>query len=136
MHMGVRQSTTSSHEVLMRTRLEKRGNNRSSRQEPIIIENEMSGRIFRGIILKYSRYELLFESDYPLQPGTVIKLRSTFLRASSGSFFLAEVRSCEEIKDPLVLLQYEIKARFCDEANYKKFVRRGLRVVRGRKKVC
>ena len=120
----------------MHPRLEKRGNHRSGRQEPIIIENERSGRVFRGVIHKYSRYGLQFESDYPLQPGTVIKLRSTFLRASTGSFFLAEVRSCEKIKDPLVLLQYEIGARFCDEANYKKFVRRGLRVIPGGKKVC
>jgi hypothetical protein len=120
----------------MRPRLNKRGTVRSCRPSPIIIENEKSGRVFRGMINKYSRSGLYFESDYPLLPGTVIKLRSTFLRAASSGFFLAEVKLCEKIKDPLVLLQYGISARFCADADYKKFVRRGLRVIRGGKKVC
>lgn len=120
----------------MHPHLEKRGNARNSRQSPIIIENEKSGRVFRGMIYKYSRSGLYLESDYPLQPGTVIKLRSTFLRASSSGFFLAEVQSCEKIKDPLVLLQYGISARFCADADYKKFVRRGLRVIQGGQKGC
>ncbi len=114
--------------------LEKKGISQSSRKTPIIIENEKSGRVFRGTIYKSSRSGLYLESDYPLQPGTVIKLRSTFLRASSSGFFLAEVKTCEQIKDPLALLQYGIMARFCADADYKKFVRRGLRVIQGGKK--
>ena len=120
----------------MHPHLEKGAGARSCRQTPIIIENEKSCRVFRGIIYKYSRRGLYFESDYPIGPGTVIKLRSTYLRASSSGFFLAEVQSCEKISDPLVLLQYGINARFCDDADYKKFVRRGLRVIRGGKKGC
>ena len=120
----------------MHPRLEKGGNARGSRQTPIIIENETSGRVFRGMIYKYNRHGLYLESDYPIQTGAVIKLRSTYLRASSSGFFLAEVKSCEKINDPLVLLQYGISAHFCDDADYKKFVRRGLRVIRGGKKVC
>ncbi|KPJ78829.1 MAG: hypothetical protein AMJ54_01725 [Deltaproteobacteria bacterium SG8_13] len=118
----------------MHPRLEKGDHARSTRQTPIIIENEKSGRVFRGMIFKYSRQGLYFESDYPLQTGAVIKLRSTYLRASSSGFFLAEVKTCEKINDPLVLLQYGISARFCDDADYKKFVRRGLRVIQGGKK--
>lgn len=114
---------------------EKGANARSSRQTPIIIENENSGRVFRGMIYKYSRHGLYFESDYPLPPGVVIKLRSTFLRASSSGCFLAEVKSCEKISDPLVLLQYGINACFCGDADFKKFVRKGLRVIEGGKKV-
>lgn len=120
----------------MHPRLEKGDNTRNRRQTPIIIENEKSGRVFRGMIYKYSRHGLYFESDYPLQPGTIIKLRSTYLRASSSGIFLAEVISCEKISDPLVLLQYGINARFFADADYKKFVRRGLRVIRGGEKGC
>ena len=120
----------------MHPRREKSIHVRFGRLAPIIIENEKSGRVFRGMIYKYSRSGLYLESDYPIQPGTVIKLRSTFLKASSVGFFLAEVKSCEKIKDPLVLLQYGIGARFCADTDYKKFVRRGLRVIRGGKKVC
>ena len=118
----------------MHPRLEKGASVRGCRQTPIIIENESSGRVFRGMIYKYSRHGLYMESDYPLQAGTVVKLRSTFLRASSSGFFLAEVKSCEKIDDPLVLLQYGINAHFCDNADYKKCVRRGLRVIQGGKK--
>ena len=120
----------------MHPRLEKGDKARSSRQTPIIIENEKIGRVFRGTISKFSRHGLYFESDYPLQTGTLIKLRSTYLRASSSGFFLAEVKSCEKISDPLVLLQYGINARFFGDADYKKFVRRGFRVIQGGKKVC
>ena len=78
--------------VPMHPRLEKGGSVRGSRQVPIIIENETSGRVFRGMIYRYNRDGLYLESDYPLQAGTVIKLRSTYLRASSSGFFLAEVK--------------------------------------------
>ena len=118
----------------MHPHLEKRIDVRFDHQAPIIIENEKSGSVFRGMIYNYSRGGLYLESDYPLLTGTVMKMRSTFLKESSGVFFLAEVKSCDIIKDPLTLFQYGIRACFCGKSDYKKFARRGLRVLRGGKK--
>ena len=120
----------------MHPHLNTRDTVRAGLQAPIIIENEDSGRIFRGLIYKHSRFGLCFESDYPVQPGTIVKLRSTFLKSSSGGFFPTEVKSCEKINNPLALLQYRIGACFCDDSDYKNFVRRELRVIQGGKKEC
>ena len=118
----------------MHLRTENGVNANGDRQASIIIENERSGRVFRGMIHKTSRSELFLESDYPLPPGTIIKLHSIHLKASFGSFFLAEVKSCEKIKELHDPCPYGIRACFCTDADYTKFIRRGLRVILGGKK--
>ena len=88
-------------------RNEQRAAKRSDCGAPVVIENCATGVLYDGSMYNYSREGMYIELDYPLRPGSKIRISGEkakhFSRAESCQ---AKVIWCEEIQGAVVLYSY------------------------------
>ena len=93
---------------------EQRASVRMDCEAPVIIEDYKTGESYDGSIYNYSRRGMYVELDYPLTPGSEIRI---VIEESKKPYrpesFHARVIWCEEIPGAVVLYNYGIGVQ-CD----------------------
>jgi hypothetical protein len=110
---------------------DKRASKRLTYDAPVTIENCDTGEYFYGRMYNYSLGGMYFETDYPLQPGT--EIRVAIRKSANGpgfEHFRAKVRWCEEISEAVVLYDYAVGVQYAFAFSHPKKSKK-LRVIQG-----
>ena len=92
---------------------DKRASKRLIFEAPVTVENCDTGEYFYGRMYNYSLGGMYFETDYPLQPGS--EIRVAIRKSANGpgfDHFRASVKWCEEITDAVVLYCYGVGVQY------------------------
>lgn len=113
---------------------EQRTSKRFNYEAPVTIEDCDRGQYCSGRMYNYSLGGMYFETDWPLKPGSQIRVAIKKSRQGPAfNHFQAIVRWCEEIPDAMVLynygigVQYEFAPRQAAAKNKLKVIRGGMR---------
>ena len=94
---------------MIKTMKDQRASERINYESPVIIENCETGESYDGSAYNYSRGGMYVELDYPLKPGTGIRIETEKVEyASCSRSYRAKVVWCEEIPGAVVLYNYGI----------------------------
>ena len=92
-----------------KTMKDQRASKRINYEAPVFIENCETGESYDGSMYNCSQGGMYVELDYPLKPGTEIRIETENATYSSRSkSCLAKVVWCEEIPGAVVLYNYGI----------------------------
>jgi Tfp pilus assembly protein PilZ len=95
-----------------------RATERFNSEAPVVIENCQTGELHDGSMYNYSRGGMYVELDYPLKPGSEVRiLIENTKNATRSERCLAKTVWCKEIPGAVVLYDYGIGVRYDLDAN-------------------
>ena len=97
---------------------DQRATERFNSEAPVVIENCQTGELHDGSMYNYSRGGMYVELDYPLKPGSEVRiLIENTENATRSERCLAKTVWCKEIPGAVVLYDYGIGVRYDLDAN-------------------
>ena len=94
-------------------------------EAPVVIENCQTGDRYDGSIYNYSRGGIYVELDYPLKPGSEIRiLIEDAKNTNSSKICQAKTVWCEEIHGAVVLYDYGIGVRYDPDVNCSNYIKK------------
>ncbi len=101
---------------------DQRTSERFNCEAPVVIEDCQTGKQYDGSMYNYSRGGMYVELDYPLKPGSQVRiLMEEKTKTESPGSCLAQTVWCKEIPGAIVLYDYGIGVRYdlvINSANY------------------
>ncbi len=93
-------------------------------EAPVVIENCQTGEHFDGSMYNYSRGGMYVELDYPLMPGTEVRiLIENAKKTNLSESCHAEIVWCKEIPGAVVLYDYAIGVRYDLDVNCTNYIK-------------
>ena len=87
-------------------------------EAPVVIEDFQTGKQYDGSMYNYSRGGMYVEMDYPLKPGSKVRiLIENAKNATRPENCLAKTIWCKEIPGAVVLYDYGIGVRYDLDVN-------------------
>jgi hypothetical protein len=108
-----------------------RASKRLTYEAPVTIENCDTGEYVYGRMYNYSLGGMYFETDYPLDAGS--EIRVAIRKSTNGpgfDHFRAKVRWCQEISGAVVLYNYGVGVQYLSSFSQSKSDGK-LRVIQG-----
>ena len=97
---------------------DQRATERFNSEAPVVIENCQTGEQYDGSMYNYSRGGMYVELDYPLKPGSEVRiLIENTKNATRSERYLAKTVWCNEIPGAVVLYDYGIGVRYDLDTN-------------------
>ena len=104
---------------------DQRTSERFNCEAPVVIEDYQTGKKYDGSMYNYSRGGMYVELDYPLKPGSQVRILMEEKTANDHpESCLAQTVWCREIPGAVVLYDYGIGVRYDLDVNNPNFTSR------------
>ena len=104
---------------------DQRATERFNCEAPVVIENCETGEHYDGSMYNYSRGGMYVELDYPLKPGSEVRiLIEKAKNNTSPQSCQAKTVWCKEIPGAVVLYNFGIGVRYDLDVNYSNYIKK------------
>jgi len=104
---------------------DQRATERFNCEAPVVIENCQTGDHYDGSMYNYSRGGMYVELDYPLKPGSEVRiLIEKAKNTTSPESCQAKIVWCKEIPGAVVLYDFGIGVRYDLDVNYSNYIKK------------
>ncbi len=102
---------------------DQRASERFNCEAPVVIENCQTGEYYDGSMYNYGRGGMYVELDYPLKPGSEVRILLEYAKnKTSSEACRAKTVWCKEIPGAIVLYDYGIGVRYDLDVNFSKYI--------------
>jgi hypothetical protein len=104
---------------------DQRATERFNCEAPVVIENCRTGEHYDGSMYNYSRGGMYVELDYPLKPGSEVRILIEKAKNTiNPESCQAKIVWCKEIPGAVVLYDFGIGVRYDLDVNYSNYIKK------------
>ncbi len=103
-----------------------RATERFNCEAPVVIENCETGEHYDGSMYNYSRGGMYVELDYPLKPGSEVRILIEKAKNTTSPQQSCQAKTvwCKEIPGAVVLYDFGIGIRYDLDVNYSNYIKK------------